>query len=343
MTETALDRSPVTPVSLRALHIAAQRAEPARAVHRAADDAAQLRPARILIADDDELVRRRLRELLEAEGHQAWTAASGEQAIELARLHEPDLVLLDVTMPGMDGYEVCRRLDPTSHAAPLVIFVSGLAEPADRIRGLQTGAIDYIGKPFRLTELRARIQAALRTKARIDALVADASTDPLTGLANRALLARRIPSLVAAAERYGHQLSCLMVDVDAFKAVNDQHGHDAGDDVLRQTAGRIRRLCRTADLVARYGGEEFLVVAPETPVEATVVLATRIHRAIRARRYVVRSFGRLITLPLTVSIGIAHWEPGMTADELIGLADAALLGAKRGGRDRIIVAEAEFR
>lgn len=302
-------------------------------------DAAANPPHKILVVDDDQASRDGMVRLLEVDGYRAWGAADGREAIELAEQHLPDLVLLDVAMPEVDGYEVCRRLNRAVDTAPLVIFVSALVDPAARIRGLETGAVDYISKPFHVRELKARVRAALRTKARIDTLAADAATDPLTGLLNRGNLWPCLSALIASAERYGRRLGCMLIDLDEFKKVNDEHGHEAGDDVLREVARRFHSQCRGSDSVLRYGGEEFLILAPETPPDAASALAARIKHAISSRPFVVRSFGRMTALPVTISVGLANWHGGLTGEQLIARADGALLRAKRSGRDRVVVAD----
>src|SRR6266545_6010867 len=197
--------------------------------------------ARILVADDDQDIRELIQRVLEMAGYDVTAVDSGTAVLETVPQVRPDLVVLDVSMPGADGYEVCRQLQSTGGAAPPVIFLTAHSRTSDRVTGLDLGAVDYVVKPFEPDELTARVRAALRQKVARDVLAAEAATDGLTGLLNRRELDARAAELIALSRRHSRPLSCLMIDVDYFKRINDTHGHAAGDEVLRQVAERIRR------------------------------------------------------------------------------------------------------
>ena len=281
--------------------------------------------ALILVADDDPDIRALVTIQLERAGYRVVEARDGEEALSLARTTAPDLLVLDVGMPSKDGLTVCRELGANGPLTPPVIFLTAQAQTNARVTGLDAGAVDYITKPFQPAELRARVGAALRTKALLDALATHASTDPVTGLLNRRTLEQRAEELFALARRHGRPLSCLMLDLDRFKEINDSEGHAAGDRVLRFTAGTLRELSRLPDVVARYGGDEFAVVLPETRAEGATGFAERVR-------------GRLADAgdPVRVSIGVAELDVNMTLSaELFAAADAALYRAKRLGRSRV--------
>jgi two-component system, cell cycle response regulator len=299
------------------------------------------RAERILVVDDEPDIRRLLARLLKSGGYHVTAAPDGPTALALAAELDPDLVLLDVSMPGMDGYAVCRALQQRERV-PAVIFVSAYGTTRDRVEGLEAGAVDYVVKPFDPVEVRARARAALRTQAVRDALALQASTDPLTGLANRRQLDLRLAEAFDLAHRHGRPLACLMLDVDHFKRVNDTYGHAAGDAVLREVAARARAECRAVDTVARFGGEELTVLLPETDAEGARTVAERMRAAVAATPVPAwATDGALVAIPVRISIGIAALGPHTpTAEALRATADGALYQAKQTGRDRVVVANA---
>jgi diguanylate cyclase (GGDEF)-like protein len=289
-----------------------------------------LRPL-VLVADDDGVTRAIVSSWLAESGYGVIAAPDGEQALMLAAEHDPDLLLVDVTMPGMDGYDVCRAIQAGGSNAPPVIFLTAHTQITSRVAGLDAGAVDYIVKPFEQTELIARVRAALRSKAARDEFAEQATRDPLTGLFNRRQLDVLSGEAIAVAKRYGRDLSCLMVDLDRFKSVNDQHGHAAGDTVLREAARRFAESIRAADILGRYGGEEFLLLLPETGALAAVTAANKLRSALAASPF---DLGAL-DLQVTASIGVAAWHDGMSASaSLYAAADEALYRAKELGRNR---------
>jgi two-component system, cell cycle response regulator len=289
----------------------------------------------ILVVDDDPALRELIAVQLENAGYETVRAADGEEALRLATEHEPDVVVLDVSMRGLDGYAVCRSLQERDASAPPVIFLTANAQTNARVQGLDSGAVDYVVKPFDAAELAARVRVALRTKARTEALLAAASTDGLTALPNRRRLDERAAEAIAVAERYGRPLACLMIDVDHFKRINDTHGHAAGDEVLREAARRLCSACRSADFVGRYGGEEFTVIMPETDLEGGVAAGERFRATLAA--HPVHATGTEIWI--TASVGVAGWEAGMEGlQDLYAPADRALYRAKQLGRNRVVAA-----
>jgi len=296
--------------------------------------------ARILVADDDQDIRELIQRVLEMAGYDVTAVASGTAVLETVPQVRPDLIVLDVSMPGADGYQVCRQLQSTGIAAPPVIFLTAHATTTDRVTGLDLGAVDYVVKPFEPAELTARVRAALRQKWTRDVLVAEAATDGLTGLLNRRELDARATELIALSRRHSRPLSCLMIDIDHFKGVNDTHGHAAGDEVLRQVAQRIRGASRSSDVSGRYGGEEFILLLPETDTSGAVAVAEKVRSVVaEAPVQAQRPEGGQVAIPVRVSIGVATREPAMMEpDALYAAADAALYQAKQSGRNRVMVA-----
>ncbi|MGZ3181944.1 MAG: diguanylate cyclase domain-containing protein [Telluria sp.] len=291
---------------------------------------------KVLVADDDAINRQVLGELLKPE-YTVLLAKNGEQAIERAIKHQPDLILLDVMMPDMDGYAVLERLraDPQTEQVA-VIFISGLGRPEDEARGLMMGAADYIAKPFNPTVVTARVATHLELVRQRRMLERLAHVDALTELANRRRFDEAYDTEWRRARRSGLPLSLALLDIDCFKQYNDQYGHPAGDRALRAVA-RCAAAClrRSADLAARYGGEEFVLLIPETD-------AAHAQQAIQAIGEMVAELAiphesSSVARQLTVSIGGATLSAGVTesAAELLEAVDAALYRAKQGGRNRV--------
>lgn len=267
------------------------------------------------------------------------TTDNGEEAIRLAIEHQPDLILLDILMPGMNGFEVCRRLkaDPRTRAIP-VIFLTSLSKEEDEERGLWLGAIDYITKPFSSPVVRARVRNHLELRRQRDLLERLSNVDGLTGIANRRLFDESIQREWLRCQRQGEPLSLLMIDVDLFKSYNDGYGHLAGDECLKRVAGALSHgLARATDVVARYGGEEFACILPVTYVEGAAIVAEQL-RASVAGLAIPHAFSS-VTDHVTVSIGGAAVFPApeITLTDFLATADRELYEAKRGGRDRVCV------
>jgi diguanylate cyclase (GGDEF)-like protein len=293
---------------------------------------------RVLAADDDPDILALLAIVLRKGGYEVVTAPDGAEALRLARETAPDLVLLDVSMPGLSGYEVCAELQ-RGDMPPPVIFLTAHGHTSARVQGLDAGAVDYVAKPFDGAELTARVRAALRTKTVRDTLATEASVDALTGLLNRSQLHARAAELVAVAQRHGRSLSCLLADLDHFKRINDTYGHAAGDTVLQQAALRVKTEVRISDVAVRYGGEEFLLLLPETDLEGAVTMGERLRQGISGCAIEVidgLGSGGTVAVTVTASLGAAEWHPEMRgAAELISAADGALYRAKQSGRNRL--------
>ena len=297
---------------------------------------------RVLIVDDERFNLNTLSALLKDEC-KVMVATHGEQGLKAAATGRPDLILLDVTMPGIGGFEVCRRLkeDPLTGGTP-VIFITGLAEAEQETRGLELGAADYITKPFNLAVVRARVRTQLRLKQQSDLLERLAYSDGLTGIANRRAFDQQFEREWQRAVRSGAWLSLLLMDVDHFKAYNDLHGHARGDECLRAVAHALAaRVQRAGDLVARYGGEEFVVLLSDTPPEGAAALGASLVAAVDAAAL---AHGASPVGPaVTLSVGAASAVPARSADRtaLVVAADAQLYRAKAEGRHRVCVASAE--
>jgi diguanylate cyclase (GGDEF)-like protein len=284
----------------------------------------------ILVADDDADIRLLVTMRLERAGYRVVSAQNGEEALQLAAEHDPDLLVLDVSMPVLNGHDLCLALTADNPAPPPVIFLSGRTMPQDRVLGLEAGAVDYMTKPFDAKELVARVSIALRTGRRMATLAHDASVDRMTGLLNRAQLDDRLAEAVARAAHLGTNLGCVLLDLDHFKSINDRFGHLTGDDVLREVASRLRRNLRSVDAVFRYGGEEFCVLAEGGDGPGTVFVAEKLLAAIAAEP--------INGIDVTASAGVAIWTPSFGEPaELLEAADTALYEAKNAGRARVVM------
>lgn len=292
--------------------------------------------ARVLLVDDVPTNIRLLTRVL-APDHDVMAATNGEDALQLAARELPDLILLDVEMPELDGYAVCRRLKaaPATAAIP-VIFVTARTDEADEIEGLRLGAVDYITKPFREAIVLARVQTHLELKRYRDLLQDRSYIDGLTGVPNRRRFDEFLQRAWSTARAAGLPLSLLMIDVDHFKAFNDRLGHLAGDECLRRVAAALPScIRRESDLLARYGGEEFSCVLPGAADAAALDAA----RCIQARVLALAiphpdsSAGNVVS----VSVGVGTMVVGeeLRVEALIERADRALYRAKQEGRNRV--------
>jgi diguanylate cyclase (GGDEF)-like protein len=294
-------------------------------------------PATVLIVDDEETNLYALRLILESKGYRCLEAASGPEAIQVAAAANPEVILLDIHMPEMDGYEVCRRLksDPRTATIPIVFLTARYRDHEEIARGLEAGAHDYVTKPFSASELTARIGVMVRIQ-RAEAEARQASlTDSLTGLWNRRFLHQRLDEEMARSRRHGTPLACVMLDIDHFKAINDTHGHATGDLVLRDVAAILRRHIRKSDLAVRYGGEEFVLVLFSNNSENAGVVAERIRADVQNQ-----NFGDSGSpLRVTISIGVCSFpdDSVTSSDDLMRRADAALYHAKEAGRNMVCV------
>ena len=296
-------------------------------------------PNRILVIDDEPAIHKLVIARLKPEGIEIACEADGERGIERALAESPDLILLDVGLPNLDGFEVCKRLKQNAATRNIpIIFLTGETTTEAKVRGLDMGAIDYITKPFEQVELRARVRAGLRTKRLQDILEQRSFLDGLTGLWNRPYLDRRVEAELNVACRYGRPLSLLMADIDHFKTVNDTYGHLFGDIVLQSVAADLRASARRSDIVARFGGEEFAILLMDTPLAAAMFVGERLRTSVESRRF--EADGKSATV--TASLGLACTDnlPGeLTPERLIEAADQALFASKDAGRNCIHMAD----
>ncbi|MBP2304971.1 diguanylate cyclase [Azospirillum melinis] len=296
---------------------------------------ADLRP-KILVVDDIPSNVHVLSRILK-DDYDIYFATDGEKALDLVQARMPDLVLLDIMMPGMDGFEVCRRIkaDPAIHDIP-VIFISAKSEVEDETRGLEVGAIDFITKPISPPIVKARVRNHLLLKRQTDLLRSLSFLDGLTGIANR----RRFDDTMARewrrCARSNLPLSLIILDVDHFKAYNDHYGHQAGDECLRVVAELLSdRAKRPSDLVARYGGEEFVCLLPETDGPGAVRVAEGFRTGVAECRI---PHAQSPVIPhVTISLGVATVIPSAdgSPEQLAEMADQLLYRAKRTGRNRV--------
>jgi len=306
-------------------------------------------PRRILVADDHPDNIQLLRARLEARGYIIESAVDGEDALERIYESPPDLILLDVMMPKVDGMEVLRRLkaDRTLPFIP-IILQTALDSSEHMIQGLDAGADDYIAKPINFRELEARVKSLLRIKAlqmdlaarerelseANDRLLAVSRIDGLTGVDNRRYLEERLHEMWGHAQRLHEPLAVVMCDIDHFKRVNDRYGHQAGDVVLKQFSQLLQDAAREIDRVGRYGGEEFMLLLPGTVLDSAVTFAERVRQDVEHHTFTFDDG----ELRRTMSCGVAAWpHPRISnQDALIKAADDALYVAKETGRNRVI-------
>lgn len=301
---------------------------------------------RILIVDDSALNLKIISGLLGDE-YEVYTAANGEAAISLASEKAPDLILLDVIMPGMDGLAVCRFLKGQTATADIpIIFITVVSEPKDIVKALEAGGQDYITKPFSELELKARVKTHLELRASREALKAYASeleeknlelkkalmrlevlatTDYLTGLPNRRYMMRRISEEVARAKRTHGKMALVMADINKFKMMNDTYGHNYGDLILREIADKIKANLREQDVVARWGGDEFLLLLPDADLAGGKAVADKLKRSVGAEK--LSCCGEEFSIALTC--GAVQFDVALGIEANIKKADEALYRAKR--------------
>jgi two-component system, chemotaxis family, response regulator WspR len=304
--------------------------------------ASSLRGARVLIVDDDPLQCSHLAQVVREWDAEPFTAQTLADALRLHKEARPDLVLLDVMMPHIDGYKLAQMFKRNATFVP-IILLTALEDIDSKRRGLSAGADEFLTKPVNALELQIRMSSMLRIKRlaeeleRVNKELAELATvDPLTQVANRRAVEQRLVHEFYRARRYKHPFTVILVDIDHFKSVNDDYGHAMGDKVLIEVAAAIRQSTRSTDMVARFGGEEFIVLAPETSASSGEHMADRIRQSIADR---TASKGEQGLPAVTASLGVASTEFAIaTETELVARADQALYRAKREGRNRVILA-----
>jgi diguanylate cyclase (GGDEF)-like protein len=296
----------------------------------------------VLIVDDTPANIEVLNAILGVE-YEILFATSGRDALVILADQTPDLILLDITMPEMDGYEVCRRLKADPHTCNIpVIFITSLSEEEDETRGLEVGAIDYLSRPIRAPVVKARVQNHLELKRYRDKLENLSAMDGLTGIPNRRRLDEYLDQEWLRGLRSQSPLSVCMMDVDFFKRFNDLYGHAAGDNCLRRVALALASVIRRpADFVARYGGEEFIYVLPDTDSDGAVDLAEKFRDSVAALG--IPHADSTTATYVTISGGLATAVPTEDSSpaQLLEAADRLLYWAKRAGRNQILVPKRE--
>jgi diguanylate cyclase (GGDEF)-like protein len=291
---------------------------------------------KLLLVDDQPINIQVLHQIFAAD-FQVFMATSGAQALALCKSNPPDLVLLDIVMPGMNGFEVCTALkaDEATRNIP-VIFVTAHTDAEQETRGLEVGAVDFISKPVNPAVVRARVKTHLTLKLQTDVMRKLVFLDGLTGVYNRRYFDQQLTTEMARSVRSGSALSVIMLDVDFFKRYNDAYGHQAGDDCLRKIAFTLKEaLRRPADVVARYGGEEFGCILPETGFDDAMAIANELERNVRAKAIPHNNSdaAKVVTISLGVAGRAAQGPSDLSA--LVALADAQLYKAKHAGRGQV--------
>ena len=289
----------------------------------------------VLVVDDDPSITLFLAEILK-DRYDVSIATDGETAIDFCRKRVPDLVLLDVMMPGLDGYETCRMLKANANTADVpIIFMTARDRVEDEIKGLDAGAMDFLAKPLHPTVVLARVRIHVALKLQADQLRELAATDMLTGVANRRWFDEALESEWRRCRRNQAPIALIMIDIDHFKRYNDAYGHVDGDACLTQVANALENgLRRPGDLLARYGGEEFVCLLPETALDAATRRADELGRAVEQLNIVhaYSSAGAVVTVSRGVSATVPAAET--EASDLVRAADAMLYAAKYGGRNQ---------
>jgi len=301
-------------------------------------------PVRVLVVDDEPMIRQLLTDVLGDAGYTVDTVANGEEAILKLRDVRYDFIITDLMMPGMSGIQVLetvKQLDPETE----VIVMTGYASLNTAIECMKLGAADYLNKPINIDEIRIILtrmveKKRLVQKAReVDFYKELSRTDGLTQLYNHKFFHQLLATEIARARRYGGEISLLMIDVDHFKAYNDNNGHPMGDAALQKVSWILSETSRDVDSVARYGGEEFAIIAPETPKQGGLELGERLRKKIEGA-----DFENSHVMPggkFTVSIGVAAYPQDASAkSDLIEKADQALYQAKASGRNVVVAYEA---
>ena len=300
----------------------------------------------IVIVDDNPDNLTLLATILREAGYRVRAAKSGAQALELISFQLPELIMLDIRMPQMDGFEVCRRLkaDEKSRAIP-VIFNSALDDTQDKVKGFEAGCVDYVAKPFEPAEVLARVTTQIelyRLRLKLEErngqlrvanenLELAARTDALTGLANRRAFVEKAEDEIVRFRRTGRIFSIMLSDIDNFKRFNDTHGHSCGDYVLKEVAATLRHNIRQQDSVARWGGEEFIFLLPETEAKGAAIAGEKIRSLLEATIYNYEGQ----SLRITMTFGVSEFGENLSLDDCISRADEALYQGKAAGRNQV--------
>jgi two-component system cell cycle response regulator len=304
------------------------------------------RNGRILVVDDRKASYERITQMLQDE-HSVEVEPDPNEALFHAAEGNYDLIIVSLRLENFDALRLCSQVRSLERTRGIPILAIAEAEDNARlVRGLEIGVNDYLVRPIDKNELLARVRTQIRKKRYTERLrdsmqlsIEMAITDALTGLYNRRYMESHLNSLIEQAAARGKPLAALVLDIDYFKSVNDNYGHDAGDDVLREFAIRMRKSIRGIDLACRYGGEEFVIVMPDTDMAVATTVAERLRRRIAAEPFAIQQGAK--TIEVTISIGISTLDPKSdSALNLLKRADQALYRAKRDGRNRVVAAAA---
>lgn len=281
----------------------------------------------ILVVDDDPMIRKTVKRHLKKANYKVIEAGNGKEALAMIEENTPNLVLLDVMMPEMNGFEVCRTLrQDFRNKSIYIIILSAKGKTEEKVQGLEFGADDYVTKPFDPKELMARINTGLRSMEDKK----QASVDTLTGLYNRYFFNNFFSQEMERASRYNLPFSLILIDLDFFKKVNDTYGHDVGDQVLQQASEIFNLAIRGIDIAARWGGEEFILLLPQTDSEGAVLIAERIR--ITMENHDFPGVGKQ-----TASFGVATYKSPEI--DIFKQVDKALYEAKETGRNKVVALE----
>ncbi|MGB2706115.1 MAG: diguanylate cyclase [Candidatus Omnitrophota bacterium] len=290
--------------------------------------------AKILACDDDESILEVIKTILLAEGYEVVTASNGEEAVEVFKKESPDLIILDVSMPRMTGFEVLEKIKPYfADMYTPVIFLTASIKIDHKLRALHSGAVDYLVKPVSPDELTARIKNFLEFKEKHDKLKKEATFDWMTGALNKAYFLRQAEEELQKSLRNRVPLAFMLIDIDALKEINDTLGHLAGDTIIREFAKRLKRFVRKIDLIGRFGGDEFMIMLAHKTERQARVVAERLKRTME--KPIVFESNRI---NVTFSMGIVSVKGDEETDinRLLKLADEALYEAKSKGGNRYI-------
>jgi len=305
------------------------------------DYIAELRMPNLLIVEDNATDAKLIKSLLNSLACNISTVHSGEEALSCCNNHKVDIMILDMLLPGLDGYEVVKKVkENASTQSTQIIVVTSLQDIDSKIKGYEVGVDDFLMKPINFNEFRARVNSLIKKKAYHDKLMGNfevavqaAITDKLTGVYNNGYFQHYLKNELKRADRHHHPVSLLMLDIDNFKLVNDRHGHLAGDKLLKEVAAKLNQSIREIDVLARFGGDEFAIILPYTQKENAAALAERIRLAIEKCTVAVND---QTSITLSMSIGVADYAPGVdTAHDVIQKADKALYTAKLNGKNQV--------
>lgn len=294
------------------------------------------RKPKLLVVDDHPANIQVIHRAFSAD-YQVFMATNGPQALSVCREQNPDLVLLDVVMEGMDGHEICRqmRADPSTRDIP-VIFVTAHNDPVEETKGLDLGAVDFISKPINPDVVRARVRTHIKLKLRSDILRRLVFVDSLTGVFNRRYFDHCLSTEWLRSNRSHAPLALILIDVDHFKRYNDRYGHQSGDECLKKVARALRRgLHRPGDVVVRYGGEEFACLLPETDLNGAMRVARHLEQIVRDLKIAHEDSGVASTVTVSLGVAVKTADSPATYEELLTIADEQLYKAKDAGRAQV--------